>query len=55
MNVTVENLAPCKKLVRVEVDAQKVDEAFEAMTRDFQRQAKFPGFRPGKMPLEFVA
>jgi trigger factor len=41
--------------VRVEVDAQKVDEAFEAMTRDFQRQAKFPGFRPGKMPLEFVA
>ena len=55
MNVTVENLAPCKKLVRVEVDAQKVDEAFEAMTRDFQRKAKFPGFRPGKVPREFVA
>jgi trigger factor len=48
-------LAPCKKLVRVEVDAQKVDEAFEAMTRDFQRKAKFPGFRPGKVPREFVA
>jgi len=55
VNVTVENLAPCKKLVRVEVDAQKVDEAFEAMTRDFQRKAKFPGFRPGKVPREFVA
>ncbi len=55
MNVTVENLAPCKKLVRVEVDAQKVAEAFEAMTRDFQRKAKFPGFRPGKVPLEIVA
>jgi len=55
VNVTVENLAPCKKLVRVEVDAQKVDEAFEAMTRDFQRNVKFPGFRPGKVPREFVA
>jgi trigger factor len=48
-------LAPCKKLVRVEVDAQKVDEAFEAMTRDFQRKMRFPGFRPGKVPREFVA
>jgi trigger factor len=48
-------LAPCKKLVRVEVDAQKVQEAFEAMTRDFQRKANFPGFRPGKVPREIVA
>lgn len=55
MNVTVENLAPCKKLLRVEVDTQKVEEAFEAVTRDFQRKAKFPGFRPGKVPLEIVA
>jgi len=55
VNVTVENLAPCKKLVRVEVDAQKVEEAFEAVTRDFQRKAKFPGFRQGKVPLEIVA
>ena len=55
MNVTVENLAPCKKLVRVEVDVQKVQEAFEAVTRDFQRKAIFPGFRPGKVPREIVA
>jgi hypothetical protein len=26
VNVTLTNLAPCKKLMRVEVDAQKVDE-----------------------------
>ena len=32
MNVTVENLAPCKKLVRVELDAQAVDESFAAVT-----------------------
>ena len=55
MNVTVESLAPCKKLMRVEVEAQRVDEAFESITKDFQKQAALPGFRPGKVPLKMVA
>lgn len=54
VNVTVENLAPCKKLVRVELEAQKVDEAFDSVTKEFQREAVFPGFRPGKAPREMV-
>lgn len=54
MNVTIEHLAPCKKLVRVELDAQAVDAAFESMTKDFQKQANLPGFRPGKAPKEMV-
>ena len=54
MNVTVESLAPCKKLMRVEIDAQQVDEAFEAVTKDFRREANLPGFRPGKAPKEMV-
>ncbi|MEO7299662.1 MAG: trigger factor [Verrucomicrobiota bacterium] len=55
MNVTVENLAPCKKLLRVEVDAQKVDDAFEDMLKNYQRQAALPGFRAGKAPKAMVA
>ena len=54
MNVTVESLAPCKKLMRVEIDAQKVDEAFESVMKDFRREANLPGFRPGKAPKELV-
>ena len=54
MNVTVENLAPCKKLVRVEVDAKAVDEAFDSTTKEFQKQASLPGFRPGKAPRAMV-
>jgi trigger factor len=54
VNVTVENLAPCKKLVRVEVEAQKVDETFDTITKQFQREANLPGFRPGKAPREMV-
>ena len=55
MNVTVENLAPCKKLVRVDVDEQKVEETFEKVTKEFQRKARLQGFRPGKAPLAMVA
>lgn len=55
MNVTVENLAPCKKLVRFEVDAQAVDEAYASVTKDFVKQAKMSGFRPGKAPEAMVA
>lgn len=54
MNVTVENLAPCKKLVRVEVESARVDEIFDSITKDFQKQASLPGFRPGKAPRDMV-
>jgi len=54
VNITVENLAPCKKLLRVEVDSKTVDESFEAITKDFQKQAALPGFRPGKAPRNLV-
>lgn len=54
MNVTVENLAPCKKLVRVELPAPEVDAAFTSMEKDFQKQANLPGFRPGKAPIPMV-
>jgi len=54
VNITVENLAPCKKLLRVELDAKAVDETFDAITKDFQKQASLPGFRPGKAPRNLV-
>ena len=54
MNITVENLAPCKKLLRVEVDAKAVDEIFDSVTKDYQKQAALPGFRPGKAPRDMV-
>jgi trigger factor len=54
VNISVENLAPCKKLMRIEVDAKAVDEVFDAITKDFQKQASLPGFRPGKAPRDMV-
>jgi trigger factor len=55
VNVTIENLAPCRKVLKVAVDAKAVDEAFEVMTTEFQRGVKLPGFRPGKVPREIIS
>src|SRR5256714_12619891 len=54
MNDTVQNLAPFKKLVLVEVETDTVDKTFDSITRDFQREASLPGFRPGKAPRDMV-
>src|SRR5262249_55505279 len=40
--------------MRVEIEAQKVDETFDHVTKEFQREAVLPGFRPGKAPREMV-
>lgn len=55
MNVTVQILAPCRKLVRVDVDAATVDQTFEQVTNEVQRHVTLPGFRPGKAPRQMVA
>jgi trigger factor len=40
--------------VRVELDAAAVDTTFDAITKDIQKQAVLPGFRPGKAPRDMV-
>ena len=40
--------------MRVEVEAQVVDSTFEKVTAEYQRHARFPGFRPGKAPRDLV-
>jgi len=41
--------------MRVEVESKDVDEAFESMIKNFQRDAALPGFRPGKAPKAMIA
>ena len=54
LNVSVENLGPCKKLLRIEVPVERVQAAFDLTTAKFQREAQLPGFRPGKVPRHLV-
>ena len=54
MNVTIQDLGPCKKQLRVELDVPEVDKAFDEVARDFVKHASLPGFRPGKAPRDMV-
>jgi trigger factor len=42
-------------LMRVEVEPEKVEETFNQVAAEFQREVRLPGFRPGKAPREMVA
>ncbi len=55
VNVTVENLGPCKKLLRLEIEPEKVESVFGEITAEFQHEARLPGFRAGKAPRDMVA
>jgi trigger factor len=41
-------------MLKVDVDAKSVNDAFETVTTQFQRGVKLPGFRPGKVPRNII-
>jgi trigger factor len=54
MNITVEDVAPCKKRLKIEVPANRVKQAYDRVADDFQKEARIPGFRPGHAPRMVV-
>ncbi|MCE9609826.1 MAG: trigger factor [Chthoniobacter sp.] len=54
MNVVVENLPNCITTLRIELEPEKVNKAWEAVTADYTRYAKLPGYRPGKAPKAVI-
>lgn len=54
MAVTIENAAPCRKKLRVEVDAGRVAGTRAEILQEFRKFASIPGFRPGKAPEPMV-
>jgi trigger factor len=54
MTVTIENTAPCRKKLRVEVTAERVAGTRAEILQEFRKIAAIPGFRPGKAPEPMV-
>lgn len=54
MPVTIEQTAPCRKTLRVEVPADRVAGKRAEILQEFRRSAALPGFRPGKAPEPMV-
>jgi trigger factor len=49
-----EDLSPVAKSVEVEIPADLISTEARRVTSEFARQAKVPGFRPGKIPQSVV-
>jgi len=54
MNVVVEPLPHCLATLRVEVEPEKVTQKRDAVTADITKQARIPGYRPGKAPKAVI-
>jgi trigger factor len=54
MLLNYEDISPVKKTVEVEIPADLISAEAQRVTNEFARQAKIPGFRPGKVPLSVV-
>jgi trigger factor len=50
MLLNYEDLSPVKKIVEVEIPADVLSNEAKRVTIEFSREAKIPGFRPGKVP-----
>ena len=54
MLLNYEDVSQVKKIVEVEIPAGLISQESQRVTSEFSRQAKIPGFRPGKVPLGVV-
>lgn len=54
MNITINDISPVKKELVIEVSQPELKPHFDKAYQKFQKTAKIPGFRPGKVPVSHV-
>ena len=54
MIINLEKLPDCKALLRIEFPAQDTEAERKQIIKTFSKQAKIPGFRPGKTPANVI-
>ncbi|HVF58609.1 MAG TPA: trigger factor [Thermoanaerobaculia bacterium] len=52
--VSVEDVGPCRKQLKIAVPAPAVEAETERVIQDMGKRVKIPGFRKGKVPAELV-
>ena len=55
MNIQLTDISATRKSLVVTLDKSEVDAEHQAVVAEFVRQARLPGFRPGKAPAAMIA
>jgi trigger factor len=54
LTVEIIEVNSCKRNLTAEVPAQEVEQEIDKIAREYASNAKVPGFRPGKVPLNVI-
>jgi len=54
MNIEIEEVGPCKKLLKFEIPKETIDDEWQKQLKEVSRMAKVPGFRKGKAPRKLL-
>ena len=54
MKTSAKNLDKCRVELNVTLDAEEMKAIVKEVEKAFVREAKIPGFRPGKVPIELI-
>ncbi len=54
MTVEIVEVSSCKRDLAVEVTAEEFEREIDELAREYSRNLRVPGFRPGKVPLNII-
>jgi trigger factor len=54
MNIEIEEVGPCKKLLKIEIPKEKIEDEWKKQLNEVSRMANLPGFRKGKAPRKLL-
>jgi len=54
MNIEIEEVGPCKKLLKFEIPKEAIDDEWQKQLKEVARMANLPGFRKGKAPRKLL-
>ncbi|HEV2847282.1 MAG TPA: trigger factor, partial [Thermoanaerobaculia bacterium] len=52
--LSLQDVGPCRKQIKVEVPAPAVEAETQRVLREYSQKVRIPGFRQGKVPAELV-
>jgi len=54
MNIEIEEVGPCKKLLKFDIPKEAIDDEWQKQLKEVSKMAKVPGFRKGKAPRKLL-